>query len=64
MQLINVQFQNTISPIQNGLVVATQRGFNDILTSDEKRAYNSFNSNQCCGRGLIENLIVIIIMAE
>ena len=63
MQPISVPFQNTISPMQNGLVVATQRNFNDILSNDERKEYNSFNSNQCCGTGLIGNLIYIIIMA-
>ena len=60
---INIQLQNTISQMKNGLTIATKRNFNDILSSEEKRAYNSFNSNQCCGTGLIGNLIVIIIMA-
>ena len=63
MQPISVPFQNTISPMQNGLVVATQRNFNDILSNDERKEYNSFNSNQCCGTGLIGNLIYIIIMS-
>ena len=35
MQVIKVPFQNTISPMQNGLVVATQRDFNNILSNDE-----------------------------
>ena len=63
MQPISLPFPKTISPMQNGLVVATQRNFNDILSNDERKEYNSFNSNQCCGTGLIGNLIYIIIMA-
>ena len=63
MESKNIQFQDTNLQIQNGLIIANQRNFNDILTNDEKKMYNSFNSNQCCCTGLIGNLIYIIVMS-
>ena len=64
MQSKNIQFQDTNLQIQNGLIIANQRNFNDILTNDETKIYNSFNSNQCCCTGLIGNLIYIIVMSS
>jgi len=63
MQDINVPFQNTNSQMQNGLIIAAQKDFIKILTSNEEKAYNSFYSYLCCIKGLIRNLIFIMIIA-